>query len=175
MRIYVDFLRAVEGGFFLRKKPLEGLPSVYSNSQTAIGGSIFLNASSNTSQLDLNTISCAARVYAEMVRFLLLLTAVSLITMPVTQLIWTWDHFPQGGQDFELSALAILTCLLLVLLLAAHFRQSISSLLATGSLFSLICADRELAGTARNGRFPVLLGRRSLCPVLSIYNLPLQI
>jgi hypothetical protein len=26
----------VQGGFFLRKKPLEGLPSVYSNSQTAL-------------------------------------------------------------------------------------------------------------------------------------------
>ena len=35
--IHVDFFRVVKGGFFLRKKPLECFPSVYSNSENAIG------------------------------------------------------------------------------------------------------------------------------------------
>jgi hypothetical protein len=34
--MHVDFLSAVKGGFFLRKKPLSILPSVYSNSENAI-------------------------------------------------------------------------------------------------------------------------------------------
>jgi hypothetical protein len=34
--IHVDFLRAVKGGFFVRKKPLECVVSVYSNSENAI-------------------------------------------------------------------------------------------------------------------------------------------
>jgi hypothetical protein len=35
--IHADFLRAVKGGFFLRKKPLESVLSVYTNSENAIG------------------------------------------------------------------------------------------------------------------------------------------
>jgi hypothetical protein len=34
--IYVDFLRAVKGGFFLRKNPLERVLSVYTISENAI-------------------------------------------------------------------------------------------------------------------------------------------
>jgi hypothetical protein len=34
--IYVDFFKGVQGAFFLRKKALGGVLSVYSNSQNAI-------------------------------------------------------------------------------------------------------------------------------------------
>ena len=34
--IHVDFLSVVKGGFFLMKKPLECVLSVYTNSETAI-------------------------------------------------------------------------------------------------------------------------------------------
>jgi hypothetical protein len=34
--IHADFSKAVNGGFFLRKKPLEHVLSVYSNSENAI-------------------------------------------------------------------------------------------------------------------------------------------
>jgi hypothetical protein len=34
--IHVDFLSALKGGFFLRKKPLSIVPSVYTNSENAI-------------------------------------------------------------------------------------------------------------------------------------------
>jgi hypothetical protein len=37
--MHVDFLRAVQGGFFLRKKPLECVLSAYTNSENAITGS----------------------------------------------------------------------------------------------------------------------------------------
>jgi hypothetical protein len=32
----MEFLNALKGGFFLRKKPLECVPSVYSNSENAV-------------------------------------------------------------------------------------------------------------------------------------------
>ncbi len=35
--MHVDFLRAVKGGLFLRKKPLECVLSVYTNSENALG------------------------------------------------------------------------------------------------------------------------------------------
>jgi hypothetical protein len=63
-------------------------------------------------------------------RALLILTAISLITMPVTQHLWTWDHFLRGGKDFELSTLMILSILALVLVLSKNLKQSIDSLLS---------------------------------------------
>jgi hypothetical protein len=137
----------------------------------------FLNHTSNTSQLNFNTFSCAARAYTWLVRLLLLLTAVSLITAPVTQLIWTWDHFLRGGLDFEFGALAILTTLLLVLLLARHGKQCAGLLLAAGRLFALARACRGVAETARHGILPASRrGREQVSrAVLGIDNLPLQI
>ncbi len=63
-------------------------------------------------------------------RALLILTAISLITMPVTQHLWTWDHFLHGGRDFELSTLMILSLLGLVLVLSKNLKQCIDSLLS---------------------------------------------
>jgi hypothetical protein len=132
-----------------------------------------LNRTPNTNQLGLNAFSCATRVYAKIAYFLLLLTTVSLITMPLTQRIWTWDHFLQGGQDFEFGALAILTTLCLVLLLARHFKQSVDLLLAACHLFSFICAYRVLAGTTGSDALAAFRGEQVSSPVLGIYILPL--
>jgi len=48
--------------------------------------------------------------------------------MPVTQYLWTWDHFLHGGRDFELSALMALSLFCLVLVLAKHCKQCVDSL-----------------------------------------------
>lgn len=63
-------------------------------------------------------------------RLLLLLVTLELLSMPVTQLLWTWDGFLHGGQDFELGLFVIVSCLCLVLLRAQHGRQKVRLLLA---------------------------------------------
>ena len=133
----------------------------------------FLNCTPNMSQP--NPSACAARVYAEIGRFLLMLTTVQLITAPVTQRIWTWDHFLHGGQDFEFSVLMLLMTLCLVLLLAQHCKQSVKCLLATCPLFSFICGDLLLARTAPGEAITAFRSEQEPNPTSGIYNLPLLI
>jgi hypothetical protein len=135
----------------------------------------FLNRTPNLSQLNLNAFVCAAPVYAEIGRFLLMLTAVLLITSPLTQRIWDWDHFLHGGQDFESGVLMILITLCLVLLLAQHCKQSVKLLIATCPLFSFICGDHLLARTAPGEAITAFRGERVPNPSSGIYNLPLLI
>jgi hypothetical protein len=71
-----------------------------------------------------------ARFSIRLSRLLLLLIALELLTMPLTQLLWTWDGFLHGGQDFELGLFAIVSCLCLVLLRAQHGRQKLRQMLA---------------------------------------------
>ena len=63
-----------------------------------------------------NALFAAARSAVCLSRILLLLAAVELVTMPLTQGLWSWDGFMHGGQDFELSFLMTVTCLCLFLL-----------------------------------------------------------
>lgn len=62
-------------------------------------------------------------------RLLLLVIAVELITMPVTQQLWTFDGFLHGGEDFELGLFMIVVCICLALLRAEHGRQGVGLLL----------------------------------------------
>jgi len=135
----------------------------------------FLNRTSNINPSNLNAFACPTRVYAEIGRFLLMLTAVQLITAPLTQRIWTWDHFLHGGQDFEFSVLMLLMTLCLVLLLAQHCKQSVKRLLATWPLFSFICDDRLLASTAPGEAIMAFRSERVPNPTSGIYNPPLLI
>ncbi len=73
----------------------------------------------------------------ELSRLLLGFVFVELLTMPITQQLWTWDHFLEGGQDFELGLFVIITCLCLVLLRAQHCRQKMRHLLALMRVFAL--------------------------------------
>ena len=94
---------------------------------------------------DLNAYACTSRVFVWIARALLILTAISLITMPVTQHLWTWDHFLHGGRDFELSTLMILSILGLVLVLSKNLKLSIDSLLSESSILAF----------ARHARKPI--------------------
>ncbi|HEX5283268.1 MAG TPA: hypothetical protein VFW30_04040 [Bryocella sp.] len=71
-------------------------------------------------------------------RALLLLNCVVLIVSTFTEHFWTWDRFLRGGQDFELSLLALLAFFCLILVLAQHFRRSVSELLRRRSAMSRI-------------------------------------
>jgi hypothetical protein len=70
-------------------------------------------------------------------RLLLLINVIVLIASGFTEHLWTWDRFLHGGQDFELSLLALLAFFCLILVLAQHFRRRFSELFDRGSGSSL--------------------------------------
>lgn len=72
-------------------------------------------------------------------RALLLLNIIVLFLSTFTEHLWTWDRFLRGGQDFELSLLALLAFFCLILVLAQHFRRSVSELLRRRTGMSRIC------------------------------------
>ncbi len=88
-------------------------------------------------------------------RILLMLSAVSLGTMPLTQHLWTWDRFLHGGQDFELGALAVLIFLSLILVLCRQSRQCLVSVFARWRHFEL--ERTKHIGTERR-RHPIIPG-----------------
>ena len=102
---------------------------------------------------------------------LLPVIAVELITMPITQDLWTWDKFLHGGQDFEIGMLIIVTCLCLTLLRAEQSRCDLDFLLAIRSLHlhkrprsaSLVPCSFELRE------------HRPTIPSMESFNLPLII
>ena len=130
--------------------------------------------SSNLRQ-DLNACACAARVLARIGRSLLILVVASLLTMPVTQHLWTWDHFLRGGQDFELTALLVLSILCLVLVLSRHGKQCLDLLFANWSRLASIFNRRWLLRAPVRGAFLIPLTERVPSPDPAICNLPLQI
>lgn len=82
------------------------------------------------SRLDLNACACTARGLACAGRYLLILSGLSLVTMPVTEHFWTWDRFFQTGRDFELSTLLALTFFCLVLVLSKQRKQCVDLFLS---------------------------------------------
>jgi hypothetical protein len=123
-----------------------------------------------------------ARVCNGFSRLLLILAAVELVTGPLTQQLWTWDHLLHGGQDFESFLLVAVISLCLVLLLAQHkkdhlarLKHPIGQLAAIRRLFRFISPDRELAGRIQDRKRSVLLAERFAARGLSLNFLPLQI
>ena len=79
------------------------------------------------------SVQISARI-ACLSRGLLFVIALEIITMPVTQNLWTWDRFLHGGQDFELGMLIIVTCLCLTLLRAEQGKCDLGLLVAIRAL-----------------------------------------
>lgn len=88
-------------------------------------------------------------------RILLLLMAVELATMPLTQHLWSWDKFLHGGQDFEFGLLMVVTCLCFLLLRTQHCRQNLGVMLTIGTFLVLILRTRQ--------HIRPLLSRRPAC------------
>jgi len=101
---------------------------------------------------------------------LLILTAVSLVTSPFTQGVWTWDRFLHGGQDFESGVLLVLVSFCLLLVLAQLFKRAIDLALAAYSLSARTCGGPAVLG-------PGTISRRAgdLSPPARNYLLPLTI
>lgn len=76
-------------------------------------------------------------------RILLIINIVLLIASSFTEHLWTWDRFLRGGQDFELSLLALIAFFCLILVLAQYFRRRMSDLLDRGVGSSLF--ERDIA------------------------------
>ena len=72
-------------------------------------------------------------------RSLVLLNVIVLILSSFTEHFWTWDRFLRGGQDFELSLLALLAFFCLILVFAQYFRRGVSELLRRRNGISTIC------------------------------------
>lgn len=60
----------------------------------------------------------------------MILSALSILTMPITEHFWTWDRFLETGRDFELSTLMVLMFLCLVLVLLKQRKQRVESFLS---------------------------------------------
>lgn len=113
-------------------------------------------------------------------RILLILSLLSLLTMPLTQHFWTWDRFLHGGQDFETGALMLLTLLCLVLVLSKYSNGRLESLFAQRHPLVFDSNDRASRAVPPYG---VLLipgaGRFQIRPeagsITSLYSIPLQI
>ena len=72
-------------------------------------------------------------------RALVLLNIIVLILSSFTEHFWTWDRFLRGGQDFELSLLALLAFFCLILVFAQYFRRGVSEFLRRRDGTSTIC------------------------------------
>ncbi len=137
-------------------------------------GEGLLNRTSNTNHSNPNVFTRAARAFAWIGRVLLMLTAILLVTTPLTQYIWTWDHFLHGGQDYELSTLMVLAFLSLVLVLAQHRKQSLDLLFAARRQSSFL-SRASLAPIALAGVLWTLSSECGASPGLEQFGLPLQI
>jgi hypothetical protein len=124
---------------------------------------------------DLSVFAYATCAFAGMSRFLLISIAISLITMPVTQHIWTWDHFLRGGHDFELTTLLVLSFLGMALVLSRQFKDCLDSLFASWRLLSVTFNDSMQGRISIAGAFSRFPAECLVRPPVGIYRLPLKI
>jgi hypothetical protein len=93
--------------------------------------------------------------------------------MPITQHLWSWDHFLHGGPDFELGALMVLIFLSLVLVLSKHSERCLHLLFAQWRFRGFNLTARQPNGISLPGE------RRAfqIAPstALGIYSVRIQI
>jgi hypothetical protein len=94
--------------------------------------------------------------------------------MPVTERLWTWDHVLQGGRDFELSMILVLSFLCLVLVLSRHGRRYFDQLFASWCTLAAAFACSGPAKTSLAHRMLALVDQRR-SPAMSMQRFPLQI
>ena len=129
----------------------------------------------NASRPGLNACACTARGFARISRYLLILIALSLITMPITEHIWAWDRFLQGGQDFELGALLVLSFLCLVLVLSKQCQRWVESSLSTWCVAASHFMNSLAQGICLAGEISVFNPEPGTNPGTGRSEFPLQI
>jgi hypothetical protein len=108
-------------------------------------------------------------------RALLILSAISLITMPLTQRLWTWDRFLHGGQDFELGALMVLILLSLVLVISKDCKRCLDSLFAEWRFLRSNLANWKLVGIPQRAGRSAYQIEPGPCPALRSGSFPIRI
>lgn len=93
--------------------------------------------------------ACSAEGFACVGGYLLILISVSLLTMPMTERLWSWDRFMQGGEDFELGALLVLSFFCLALVLTRQCQQRVESSLSTWRVAVFGPVDHVVRGIGR--------------------------
>lgn len=95
--------------------------------------------------------------------------------MPLTQRIWSWDHFLHGGHDFESGMLLILSTLCLAVLLLQVCKRRVDALFAACRLAGLPFSDRTLSRIPPSGACFVLRTEQAARSPIQVYSPPLQI
>ena len=134
-----------------------------------------LDNGSNTRQVPFSIDTGASRTLLWIGRCLLILSVVSLSTMPFTQHLWTWDRFLHGGQDFESGALMVLIFLSLVLVVSKHSKQCVDLLLAQWHLLGFHLTGRESIGIPLYRTVWALQIKPVPSPDLGNYSTPIRI
>jgi hypothetical protein len=140
-----------------------------------IGSDKLLHENAKLPRNDLQACAEATRTLVWFGRFFLILSAVSLISMPLTQHLWTWDHFLHGGQDFELAALMVLTVVCLVLVNSQQCKGCVASMLARWYRVACKSRKRESAEIQLQRAASILRDGSEAGPASGFYNIPLQI
>jgi hypothetical protein len=135
----------------------------------------FVKHTLNAARPDLKVFTCLAQGPLAIGRLLLVFATISLLTMPLTQHVWTWDHFLHGGQDFESVMLGIVIMLCLAVLLSQLCKQLVDSLFAACRPRAFAFIDRELAGTSRSEALFVGRMEQLTDATKTINRLPLKI
>jgi len=111
-----------------------------------------LSYESRTGRPDHN--ACTARVSLWLSRYLLILTTLSLLAMPITEHFWDWDRFLQTGRDFEIGLILLLSFLCLVMVLSRSYRHCVDALLSArnclAAAFDNLVLSVPLAGALLN-------------------------
>ncbi len=108
-------------------------------------------------------------------RFLLMLAAISTLTMPLTQDLWTWDHFLRGGQDFETGMLTIVLILCLAVLLSQVCKKNLDGWFTVQHVLAFTFRHGELPGRSLVGASFVSRLEQRNGTAIDAYSLPLQI
>jgi hypothetical protein len=128
----------------------------------------YLSRSRVTSTRNCSAFRYIARVWDQFSRFLLIATAVELLTIPLTQFVWTLGQFLRDGQNFESSVLAFLVFPCLLLLLSQQSGHRLSQSVTLGRLVSFISNDREFAAIIWDQNSSNLLSEQLRNPVFSL-------
>jgi len=125
--------------------------------------------------MPLNAFADTSRTLVWIGRALLLLSAASLTTMPLTQHLWTWDRFLHGGQDFELGTLMVVIFLSLVIVLLKQCNWCVDLLFARRRLAGVNLTRRERMTTRVYGMLWAIQPEPVPCTPLALYSIPMQI
>jgi hypothetical protein len=110
-------------------------------------------------------------------RILLICTLVLVVIMPWTEYFWHFDRFLHGGEDLELSLLALLAAFCLMLVLLQHGKRNIQLCLKLSHLVTVLLGSK--VATMMPDSPSGLNAPRHAVPLPSVmldkYNLPLQV